>query len=75
MTTMAQSPFPPGAAARPATSRWMAWCARYINRPGEWSRRQRLRHQLAAVDPRTLQDMGVSEAQRFIAINQPFKEQ
>jgi uncharacterized protein YjiS (DUF1127 family) len=71
---MVQSPFPPGAPARPVTSRWIAWFVRYIDTPRERKRRRLLRHQLEAIDARILKDTGITQAQRFIAINQPFKE-
>ena len=39
-----------------------------------WKRRYRERQQFAEVDPRILQDCGVSESVRFIEVNKPFWE-
>jgi uncharacterized protein YjiS (DUF1127 family) len=39
-----------------------------------WRRREQMSMQLAHVDARTLRDAGISEARRFIVINQPFRE-
>ena len=40
-----------------------------------WQRRHRSSRQLARVDARVLRDAGISEAQRFVAINKPFWRQ
>ena len=74
MTQLALNIYPPGAAVLPTTTRWKAWFARYINTLDERKRRQRARRQFANIDPRTLNDIGVSPAQRFIAINTPYQE-
>ena len=39
-----------------------------------WRRRHRSSMQCARVEARILRDLGVSEAQRFIAVNKPFWE-
>ena len=41
--------------------------------PEIWRRAYEQRMQLARVDTRTLRDAGISEAQRFIDINKPFR--
>jgi len=49
-----------------------------INRIDEivstWQRRHSSRRQFANLDSRILKDCGISEADRFIAINKPFWE-
>lgn len=49
-----------------------------INRIDEtlatWRRRHLTRRQFAGVDARILRDCGISEADRFIAVNKPFWE-
>lgn len=74
MTNITLHPYPPGADANPAATRWVEWFARYINSVDERKRRARRRRQFAAIDPRTLQDIGISQAQRFIAVNNPYAE-
>ena len=39
-----------------------------------WRQRDANSMQLAHIDPRTLRDIGISESQRFIAVNKSFWE-
>ena len=39
-----------------------------------WNQRLKSRSQLALIDCRYLQDIGISEADRFIEVNKPFSE-
>ena len=71
MTDMALSPYPPGAAMHPSNARWVAWFSRYIDTLDSWRRCQLERRQLESTDARTLRDIGIDPAHRFIAINQP----
>ena len=71
MTDTTLNQFPTGAAQHPLAPRWVTWFARYIDTRGNRRRRRLSRRQLEAMDPRILADAGISQAQRFIAVNQP----
>ncbi|MDH3387186.1 MAG: hypothetical protein OEN02_04705 [Gammaproteobacteria bacterium] len=47
----------------------LAWVATTLE---SWRRRQQESMQFARVEARILRDVGISEAQRFIAVNEPF---
>ena len=74
MTQTTLTPWPSGASDQAISTRWLAWFARYINAQDERRRRQRGRRAWAGLERRSLDDIGVSPAQRFIAINTPFEE-
>lgn len=71
MTDITLNQFPAGAPQHPLAPRWVAWFARYIDTRGKPRRRRPSRRQLEAMDPRILQDAGISPAQHFIAVNKP----
>ena len=49
--------------------------ARFAMTPERWRLRHKSSMELARIDKRTLQDIGISEATRFIAMNEPFLEE
>ena len=74
MTHLAISPWPPGAAPQASLTRWQAWFTRYINAMGAHQRRQQVRRAWAGFGRRDLADIGVTQAQRFVAVHIPFEE-
>ena len=57
--------------ASPAFARTFTRLARVID---TWRLRHKSSMQCARVDARVLRDLGISDAQRFIAVNKPFWE-
>jgi uncharacterized protein YjiS (DUF1127 family) len=60
--------------ARRRALRLVEWMNRIDAIVKTWHRRYRTRRQFASVDPRILEDCGISEATRFIEVNKPFWE-
>ena len=63
-----------GDRARFGAATWIDWMASALRVVETWRQRHRTRRQLAVADARILQDVGISEAQRFIESNKPFWE-
>ena len=49
--------------------------ARFAMAPEKWRLRHKSSMEFARIDKHTLQDIGVSDATRFIAMNQPHREE
>ncbi len=47
--------------------------ARYAMIPEKWRLRHKSSMELARIDKHTLQDIGISDATRFIAMTEPFR--
>ena len=48
--------------------------ARFAMIPEKWRLRHKSSMELTGIDKHTLQDIGISDATRFIAMNEPFRE-
>jgi uncharacterized protein YjiS (DUF1127 family) len=67
--------YPPDLLFEALAPRGMAWTTRFIKTVDNWNRRYRRRRQFAAAEARVLNDIGISQASRFIEVNKPFWEQ
>ena len=66
--------YPPGSGKRSIALGSIDWLIEAIRAPETWRRRQKSRAEFAGLDPRTLRDVGISEARLFIEGNKPFWE-
>ena len=74
MTDTSTYPLPPGASLHALPTRWNAWVARYINRRHQRRRQRLTQRQLAAMDQRLLDDIGLAETERFVGDYKPYRE-
>lgn len=64
----------PVSSAKPALATLVDFMEGILITLESWRRDHENSMKLARVEARVLQDIGVSEAQRFIALNKPFRE-